>query len=642
MSSLRLIVGAAGHVDHGKTAIIRALTGVEGDRFAEEKRRGITIDIGFARFPLPDGNGVGMVDVPGHRKFIHNMMAGASGIDVALLVVAADDGVMPQTVEHLAILELLGVSTGVVAITKTDLVDRETLDMAVADVQELLAPSPLAGATIIPCSSVTGEGIDDLRAELTRLASTTERPVNDGLFRLPVDRSFVIKGHGLVATGALFSGVMGIDDKAILIPGGIEGRIRRIQNHGESVPRAFAGWRVAVNLSGPEKSDLLRGTVIADPGLGKGGTSFVGSITCHRSSPVALAHGKSYLLAVHTAETHCKVHLATPENLQPGEEGIAQLRFEKPIHLLHGDRFVLRTSSADITLGGGRVLAIDEPVMGRRRLAEQATLWKSLAGSQDEALQAWIDRTPAGVALADLTALFNLPRGALLNRFRLMEGVKTFDWKGTPYAYRVAAGKKIVARLAEGVARFHEQEPSVMGIEESALARRTLPDLPESLTPYWIRRAASEKKIEYLGALLRIPGREALFTGEEREIRKKVLTTYLGTGFHPPKADKAHDAVALPRPVIQKMMKTLIQSGDLVTISPDLLLHNEVLQNARLVILDEIRTVGSVDTGRFRDLLGGPGRKVAIELLEYFDRIGLTRRIDNKGARVLADTKEPT
>ncbi|MBF0171693.1 MAG: selenocysteine-specific translation elongation factor, partial [Nitrospinae bacterium] len=627
---------AAGHVDHGKTALIRALTGTDCDRLAEEKRRGVTIDIGFARLDLPDGHAVGMVDVPGHRKFVHNMMAGASGVDVALLVVAADDGVMPQTVEHLAILELLGVRRGVVALTKCDLVDTETRALASLDVQELLSPSPLAGSKIIPCSALTGEGLDLLRGELARLARENERPQGEGLFRLPIDRSFVMKGHGLVVTGALFSGAVATDDRAVLVPGGLEGRVRRIQNHGKNVPRAFAGWRVAVNLSGPEKGDLERGTVMVDPALARASTSFVARVVCHRSSPLPLAHGKSYLLAVHTAETLCRVHLADEGSLSPGGVGVAQIRFERPIHILHGDRFVLRATSADMTLGGGVVLATDEPVMGRRRLQSHAPLWQALAGPPEGALAAWIDRFPAGVELADLTARFNFPKGALLNRFRTMEGIKTFEWKGVPYACRVAAGKEIVARLAEQVAAFHAAAPAVMGIEESSLALSALPDVPPELAAYWIRRAASEKKIEYLGASLRLPGREALFTGEERNIREKVVATFRGTRFAPPKADRVHEAVALPRPVVQKVMKTLIQSGELVTLSPELTLHREVLEEGRRLLEGEIDAAGSVDTGRFRDLLGGPGRKVAIEILEHFDRIGLTRRIDNKGARTRA------
>jgi selenocysteine-specific elongation factor len=638
MSSLRCVVGAAGHIDHGKTALIRALTGAPGDRLAEEKRRGVTIDIGFASLTLSDGATVGVVDVPGHRKFIHNMMAGAAGIDVALLVVAADDGVMPQTVEHLAILETLGVRRGVVAVTKSDLVDAEIVAMAVADVEELLADSPLAEATIVPCSSLTGDGIDTLKEELARLAAATERNPADGLFRLPVDRVFSMKGHGLVVTGTLFSGSVAVDDKVAVTPGGHEARVRRIQNHGVTEERAGAGTRTALNIVGPAKEAIGRGTVICHPAAAVAHTSFVGRIGAHRSAPLPIVHGKSYLLAIHTAEVLCRVALAAENSLAPGESTFGQLRFDRPINLVYGDRFVLRSSSAEETLGGGVVLAPGEAPMGRRGLIRSSSTWEGLSDPAT-AVAAAVARHEAGIEMARLIAWFNKGKGELATAFKRTkngpEEIKTFEWKGEAYAYLVAAGKNIVDRIAAAVAVHHAEHPAVLGIEESSLARRILPETPPELAAYWVRRAASEKKIEYRGALVRLPGREALFTGDEREVMEKVVTLFDATRFAPPRADKACESLALKKPVVQKVIATLVRSGELITVSPEYTVSKKTLAEAERILREAIETAESVDTGSYRDLLEGAGRKAAIELLEYFDKQGVTKRIDNKGRREL-------
>lgn len=634
METIQCVIGAAGHIDHGKTTLIKSLTGVDLDRLEEEKRRGITIDLGFARLPLSDGRQAGVVDVPGHQGFIHNMLAGAAGIDLALLVVAADDSVMPQTVEHLAILDLLGVTRGVVALTKVDLVDMETRELALAEVRELVDRSPLKGAPVIPCSPMTGEGIELLRAELERAAVAAPTRWPDAYFRLPVDRVFTVKGHGVVVTGTVFSGHVKADDKLVISPGGMEVRVRRVQGHGETLDRAAAGMRAALNLSGVEKERLRRGVVVCDPAISAPHTQFTGEIVCHASSPQKIVHGAAYLLHIHTAETLCRVYLASDKSLEPGRRCVGQIRFSDPLQTLNGDRFVLRASSAKSTVGGGVVLEPGGKPLGRRRMIANTGAWLALK-ELDAGVLALARRAPWGRPVESLMGLFNLPApafAALLRRHK--SELEVFDWKGTRCLYMPGEAAPIIGRVTRAVADYHERDPASPGIEESALARGALPEMDETLAGYWIRRAATSGKVELKGSTVRLPGRAMVFAGSDEQARETALSVYRAAGLkNPPKTDKVYKEINMKPQEAARMIRLLVQSGDLVSLAPDYTVSRDALEDARKALMAALEKEGEVETARFRDLLG-VGRKAAIDILEHFDKIGLTKRIENR--RLLA------
>lgn len=635
MNHPNLVIGTAGHIDHGKTSLIKALTGVDCDRLASEKQRGITIDLGFARIDLGDGISAAVVDVPGHRNFIHNMLAGAAGIDTALFVVAADDSIMPQTVEHMAILDLLGIKTGVVALTKADLVDSETMELAMMEVSEFVEKSPLSGARVIPCSAITGQGLDDVRGELARLAQTAPQRASHAHFRMAVDRAFNMKGHGLVVTGVVISGAVHPDDRPILSPDGAQTRVRRVQSHGETVEEATAGARAALNITGVHKEQVLRGMILCHPAIQEPCRWFAASVTCHPSAPRGIEHGKTYFLHVHAEHTLCKVILeGGTKRLKPGETCVAGVSFETPIQLIHGDRFVLRSSSAEETLGGGMVLEPGGRPMGGRSLKANAAKWKALA-SLEEGFFAMVDGAPGGYPLQRATAMFNLPRNSAMALLKTRgDGYGAFEIKGQGYLYRASEGERIVKELVRQVAGFHKKNPAMPGVEEKTLAAAALPGMNEEVAGYWIRHTVAQGKMEYEGSALRLPGRAQVFEGVEKEWRERILAAYRKAGLvNPPKTDHIPKDLDIKPVEAARIIRLLVRSGDLVSLAPDHTICREALEQAREALVLELREAGSVETGRFRDILG-VGRKAAIDILEHFDRIGLTRRVENK--RVLA------
>ncbi len=633
MSPPGCVIGTAGHIDHGKTSLVKALTGVDCDRFEEEKLRGVTIDIGFAPLTFDNGIVAGMVDVPGHRKFIHNMLAGATGIDSAMLVIAADDSVMPQTVEHLAILELLQVKKIVVSLTKTDLVDEETREIAKEEIRELIDSSPFAGARIIETSVVTGEGIGELRNELADMALNNSTKHSGSYFRMPIDRVFSIKGHGRVVTGTIFSGEVSVDDKVSLVPGGGLGRVRNAQVHGQNCKTATVGARTAINLAGIDKRGVKRGMVVCHNSIAFESAHFVADLLCHRLSAFPISHARSYLLAVHTAHCSATLLLDIPDRLLPGERCIATVKLEEPIHLLHGDRFVLRDSSATYTLGGGSVLAPGGPILGRRGLKRDSAKWITLR-ERDTGIRGLISQKPWGAPLDGIIALFNIGETELNALFKTEGDTGLFEWKGKKFAYLKLFADQMMDRLVKTVETFHQENGDLLGITEPELAAKTLPGVDRELAAFWIRRLAEEKRIEHKGATIRIPGFHVSFTGGSETVKNLILRRFQNSGFSPPRCNSLHSELKLDRKETARIITVLIQIGELVSLSPEYTLHKSVLEQAREKLRVDIAGNGSITTARFRDLLEGGSRRSAIEILEYFDRTGFTRRVDNKGTRM--------
>ncbi len=634
MNPIQCIIGTAGHIDHGKTSLVKALTGTDCDRLDEEKKRGITIDIGFAKLMLPDGRIAGIVDVPGHQKFIHNMLAGATGINLALLVVAADDAVMPQTVEHLAILEILGVSKCVVALTKIDLVDETTLEIAQVDVANLLARTPFVGSEIIPCSVVTSKGIDQVKDALISLSGEAREPWPDAYFRMPIDRVFSVKGHGVVVTGSIFSGSVLPEDRLVLSPGGGNARVRRVQRYGTTVENGVAGTRAALNVAGLNVDLIRRGVVLCHPVINNVFKQFTAEVVCHFASPFKIVHGKSYLLHVHTAETLCSIFLESDKSLEPGQACVAQIRFSDNINLIYGDRFVLRSSSARYTIGGGIILEPGCKPLGRRRLKAVSSKWEALC-KEESGVLAVINEFPLGKSHNSIMSMFNMSKRRLEKSLKgLNSVVGSFEWKGNTYVFNKEIGSATVEKLNVAVSEYHKKNPTILGIEESSLAMSELEFLGGALSGYWIRRAVSTGNLEFCGSVIRLKGREAEFSGADDTLRSAILNAYLEGGIkNPPKSDKVYLQLNMDKGTIQKMMRILGQTGDLVSLAPDYTLHKNSLEQARLALVEEVRQNGPVETARFRDILG-VGRRVAIYILEYFDKTGVTKRKDN--IRVLA------
>lgn len=633
MKKAHCVIGTAGHIDHGKTSLVRALTGIGGDRLKEEKRRGVTIDLGFAHMEIPGVGVASIIDAPGHAKFIHNMAAGATGLDAALLVVAADDAVMPQTAEHLAILDILGVNRGVVALTKADLVDSDTLRIAHMDVGRLLEGSSLQSAKIIPCSPVTGMGIAELKQELYRILAVPTARRADAYFRMPVDRAFIMKGHGIVVTGTVNAGTVKVGDRLVFAPGGAEARVRSVQTHGEYAEEGRAGERVALNVAGPEKADVGRGHVILHPAIAGECQNFMAEVSCHRLSELPIIHGRSYILHAHTAERLCEVFLMAGPQVKCGEKSVAQIRFKGPLNLVNGDRFILRSSSASGTVGGGVALLPGGQLMGRRGMKARE---KTFAGLREtvSGIAALIAENPSGVKSQELGSIFNLPPGPLAETVAGIPGSTLFEAGGETYVCDAAEGDKLISRLIARVEKFHRENPAIAGMEESQLAGAVLPGVSGAVAGRWIRKAVSNGALEYYRSALRIPGKTAFFDDAAERLRKSILAEFLRGGLNPPKPEKIYENAGLKRSDAAKIARSLIERGEIVNVSPDLSFHAHSFTEAKARLLGELESAGSVTTARYRDVLE-TGRKVAIDLLEYFDKVGLTRRMDDKGTRVL-------
>ncbi|MFW5735433.1 MAG: selenocysteine-specific translation elongation factor, partial [Oceanidesulfovibrio sp.] len=489
--SAPLVMGTAGHIDHGKTALVRALTGIDTDRLREEKKRGITIELGFAHLDLAPDLRVSVVDVPGHEKFVKNMVAGATGIDFVLLVVAADEGVMPQTREHLEICQLLGVGSGLVAITKADLVDAELLELAMEDVRGALAGTFLDEAVMIPVSSHTGEGLDALRAAVVELVQGYAPERRSDLARLPVDRVFTMKGHGTVVTGTLVSGELAIGDEVRLYPRDTRSKVRGLQSHGATVERAAAGRRTAVNLAGVEVEDIERGQVVAKPGTLFPTTAWDLEITCLSSSPRPLKHRTEAHFHHGSSERMARFYFFDREVLEPGDTALCQVRFSEPVSAVYADRFVVRSFAPLRTVAGGRVV---NPFgrRTRRRAEDMAAVRKLAEATGEELAVAQLERSgEGGLSFAELMAATNMESRNLDKSLQSLCGKRQallFDKDERRYAAQTVA-ETLWARAAEFLAAFHEREPAAVGVSRGALSQAMGRKVPAKLSHALVERA---------------------------------------------------------------------------------------------------------------------------------------------------------
>jgi selenocysteine-specific elongation factor len=614
-----MIVGTAGHIDHGKTTLVKALTGVDTDRLPEEKKRGISIELGYAFLDAPDAGGrIGFIDVPGHEKLVHTMLAGATGIDFALLLVAADDGPMPQTREHLAVLALLGIARGAVVVTKADRVDAARVMQVQDEARALVQGTPLAAAPVLAVSAARGEGLADLRALLIDAAAHHARGAGDGrAFRLAVDRSFVIDGVGTVATGTVIAGAVQVGDELAVVPGGARARVRSVHANGRAVERAAAGQRCALGLAGTSRDEAPRGSWLAPPAVAQATQRVDVALTLWRAEAAPLRSGA--LVSVHAGAAMAMATVAVLDGdaLAPGASARVQLILRAPIGAWHGDRIVLRDPAASRTLAGGTVLDPAPPARYRRtpqRLAELDALAAPAIG----------DRLAALLAVA--------PQGLDLEHFASAQGVDGLPEVASglrqgPWALGAPQTAALRERVLATLAAYHEREPDELGPDAARLRRLAAPRLPEPLYRALLAALLAEGVLAQRGAFVHLPSHGVKLSASEQRIAQKVAPRLAEAGFEGAWArDLARDAQE-SEPLMRTTLARLAQRGELHQVVRDLF-YPPAAMSRLAAIARRVAAAhdGAVTAAAFRDATA-LGRKRAIQVLEHFDRVGLLRRV---------------
>jgi selenocysteine-specific elongation factor len=618
-----MIVGTAGHIDHGKSTLVRALTGVDPDRLPEEKARGITIDLGFAyRKPKASDEPVlGFVDVPGHERFVHNMLAGACGIDLVLLVVAADDGPMPQTREHLQIIDLLGVERGLVALSKADLVPPGRLAEVTTALRQLLAPTTLAGAEIVPVSAVTGAGVEEIETHLLLAAAELPPRAAEQRFRLAVDRSFAVAGAGVVVTGTVHGGRFSPDDRLVLTPSGTEVRVRGLHAQNRAATEGHAGQRCAANLVAPQlhKDDIRRGEWLADPALHAPTERCDISLRLLRDETRPLTHWTPVHCHVAAEHVSARVALLEGEKLAPGATALAQLVLDRPIGALWGDRVVLRDQSARRTIGGGMVLDPWSPARGRRRPERLATLMALTKPDAEKAVAA-LGALPLGAIELPRFARARALTEANANALWTQAGLVRIGAYGLSPQRWEALSQLMLA----GLAKHHGDSPESPGLDHGRLRLLLAERLPPPLFAAAIDALQAAKRIETDGARLRLPGHSVQLTPNDEKLWARIEPLMAKAKFEPPRVRDFAQGLGAKEEDVRTLLRRLAKMGRLVQVAPDHFFPRPVVA-AMVAIVADMSLKGEVTAAAFRDRIG-TGRKLAILVLEFFDRAGITAR----------------
>ena len=640
-----VVIGTAGHIDHGKSALVRALTGTDPDRLKEEKARGITIDLGFAHWS-GDGVQLAFVDVPGHERFVKNMLAGASGIDGVLLVVAADESVMPQTREHFDICRLLGVTSGVVALTKADLVDRETVELVELETADLLAGSPLEGMPVLPVSAKTGEGLEELREALLAMAGRCGVRTAAGAARLPIDRAFTVKGFGTVVTGTLVSGRLSVDDTLAVLPAGVDVKVRGLQVHGAIQSQAVAGQRVAANFSGPGAARAARGETAVTSGAFEA-TSCFDAVLDLLPSARRLRHGARVRFHHGTREVLGRVALGpglsgaaagvdAPEALSPGGRAFVRLRLEGAAVLTRGDRFILRAYSPPLTVAGGRVLDPSPPRGGLRTAAARTRmdrLLKGLSGTETA------DHDRALAMLIEERGLGGLPAAALVVRGGVApESVGAVVERLSAGGAVRRIGERLVAddalrdggdRLLAMVSDFHGAHPLRDGVPREEVRERIFRHAGPGVFEAVLERLAGDGRLT-AGGHLALPGHRVTLSPAEQRASDEVVALLRTAGLRPPALAALRERLGVDEDLLERVLRRLVREQAAVRVGP-LVFHVDAIESlkADLAALKAGDDRATIDVGTFKERYG-VSRKFAIPLLEYLDRERLTRRVGEK------------
>jgi selenocysteine-specific elongation factor len=623
-----VIIGTAGHIDHGKTALVRALTGIDADRLKEEKARGITIDLGFAYMPTPDGV-LGFIDVPGHEKFVHNMLAGATGIDFVLLVVAADDGVMPQTLEHLAIVDLLGIKQGVVALSKADLVTSARREEATEEIAEALAATSLAACDIIPVSSVTAEGVDVLRGRLVAAARMIQRPGRNGRCRLAVDRCFMLQGAGTVVTGTMLSGTVVVGDQLIISPSGFSARVRSIHAQNRAAERGEAGERCALNLVGNDvsKDAIVRGDVVLDPVLHAPTDRIDATLRVLATEPKSIGQWMPVRLHNAAAEVGARVALLCAEPIRPGHEGLVQLVLDHPIAAAAGDRFVLRDTSARRTIGGGRFLDLRPPARKRRTPERLVQLSAHAIEDHAQALAALLDLPPNHIDLSEFARDRAISEPEV-QRIAADLGLISYTVEAKVIAFSAGSWSQLKRSIAAGLKAYHTENPDLAGMGRDRLRLQLAPRLPAAAFASVLQGLARAHEIALDGAWVRLPSHEVRLSAIDEELWRKIQVLIGGKErFRPPRVRDLAGALNVSETSMRRLLKQLSRLGQVDEIAHDhFFLRGTVAEMVNIAVdLAEAESGGQFTAAQLRDRLEN-GRKVAIQVLEFFDRHGVTLR----------------
>jgi selenocysteine-specific elongation factor len=623
------IIGTAGHIDHGKTELIKALTGIDTDRLKEEKERGISIELGFADIELPGGITAGVVDVPGHEHFVKNMLAGATGFDLVLLVVAADDAVMPQTTEHLAIVDLLGVEEGVVVITKSDLVDEDMLELVKEDVAEAVAGTVLEGAEIVVTSSRTGQGLDELRETIRKAAGRVGIRNAQGPFRLPVDRVFTLKGIGTVITGTLWEGSVADGDEALIQPSGRKVRVRNIQVHGEDVERAYAGQRVALNLPGISTEQIERGDVIGTPGYLHPTLMLDGLLHLIESSPRSLKNRTRVRFHHGTREVMARVVLlGGREELPPGESSYVQFRLERPVIALYKDRYILRSYSPITTIGGGQVLDSHPRKHRHHQAAILENLEKREKGIPKELILLVVEERGLPLSRRELlswTEMGEAELGSALDELLSQAGMVEIAGDGEPMYVTPSILSSLQERMTSLTAELHDANPLKPGIEKEALRQRLDAGLGMDVFEALLRSAVSSGKLEVDTGKVRLAGKGRSLSQEESASKDELLQAIRDGKYSPPLFKEMLEITGLDKNKLRDILGILLEEGEIEQLNPDYFLARGRIAEAEERIRSHLSSRGTLEVSDVRDMLGA-SRKYAIPLLEYMDRKRVTRR----------------
>ena len=622
-----IVIGTAGHIDHGKTALVKALTGIDADRLEEEKRRGITIDLGFAHMELSTPSGeklqLGFVDVPGHERFVKNMLAGAGGVDLVLLVIAADESIKPQTREHFEILQLLGVQRGITVLTKSDAVDADTLDVVRAEVAQYLRGTFLESpdSAIVAVSSLTGAGLDELRVLIAAAADQIRSRDSSAHPRLPIDRVFTMKGFGSVVTGTLISGKVRRDEEMEVLPGGRRVRIRGIEVHGDTSDEAVAGQRTALNLAGASVGDLSRGMTLTRSATFSATRQVDVRLHLLKSGPRQLKNRSRVHFHSNTMEAVVEVVLRDGPPVAPGSETFARLRFSEPVFLLPADRFIIRQLSPVVTIGGGAVLD-GSPVP---RMPDLTDFLRSLRdGSPGDILEARIARRGArGILLPELVSETGWPLESIDKTVAPALNERRIHQVGNRLVHAPAV-LKLRESVVSSLLAFHKKNSLAWGIPREELRDQTkaVSEVFDSVLDFLSKAG----KIETAGDLVRMAGHGVVLKDEEAESKNRIETAFSASGLKVPALNEVIAGLKIDRARAQKIVTIMLRDKTLVKISEDLVFHRSALNELRKLVAAAKAKSPRIDVGKFKEMTG-VSRKYAIPLLEYLDRERVTRRV---------------
>ncbi len=635
MALAPIILGTAGHIDHGKSSLIKTLTGIDPDRLKEEKLRGITIELGFASLTLPTGQLLGIVDVPGHERFVRHMVAGATGMDLVALVIAADEGVMPQTREHLEICELLKVKQGLVVLTKADLVESDWLDLVEEEIREALVGTFLEGAPIVRFSAVTGEGTETLLGTLGELAAQVPPKPASGIFRLPVDRVFTIKGFGTVVTGTAITGRLKVGDAVMVYPPLYKARVRSLQMHGASVEELLAGSRAAVNLQGLEKEEMERGMVVATPGALIPSRRLDVFLEVLESAPRPLKHRQTVRFHTGTSERLSVPLLLDADEVPPGSSGYVQFILRDAVAVKPGDRFVIRNLSPAVTWGGGQILHVNPTRHKRHQEGVLSGLQTLEQGAPEEQVRFYLEEAgPAGRSRSALAAM--LPweptdLANLLNALVQRGEALLYDPENQRYILTDTA-RALEEEIHRHLKAYHQKNPLKPGLSKEELRRKLPPQMEVRLFNDLLGRLAQQKQVALEKDLVRLASHRVQLATDQEDVTRRLAALYQRGRLSPPTLKEVEAALKLPLAKLQPLLAVLVNQGSLVKVKEDLYFHTEAVAQLKAALVDFLKKNGEISVPQFKDLTQ-TSRKFTIPLLEHFDtnrvtvRVGEARRL---------------